>query len=287
MDLHSYPGDSALRAAKYKTHGRYNEEEKEFTNSMQVGRCMELCKTLGCVTKTAEDFFYAYHENGKRVEDAGMPYTKNCGRSIEAIWEKAELLFKKIMESDGNVNHLTVTDCFLVLENHIILESWEGFQAEREFIDYMRNDETVKSLGWMVLDKDGDEDKNLGIDIKCYQPSTDTYMFLQVKPVSFFIDSKRPEKQNSVASIRRDRQLAFKKMAEGIEAFKSHNVVYRYVIFENDFGSNGKHSWLRDNENGTIQWQLSKLCDLYTGAMLKDIKTISSLSFLPSTVKTA
>lgn len=282
MNLHSYPGDSALRAAKYKTHGNYNEIEKKYTNASQVGKCTQLCKYFGCVTKSAEDFFYAYHGDGKRVEDAGMPYNMECGRSVEAIWEKAESLFKDIEGSPlGNINHLTVTDCFLVLENHIILETWEGLQAERDFDHYLRTDETIKSLGWMVLEKDGEEDKNLGIDIKCFQPSTDTYMFLQVKPVSFFIDSKRPEKQESVRSLQRDRALAFKKMAEGMERFAPHNVLYRYVIFEKDFGNGAKISWLKDKERGTFQWKISDLCDSDTGSMKVDIKAVSSLSFIP------
>ena len=282
MDLSLYPGDNVLRAAKWKGQGIYNKEEREFTLAKGVGACTFLCKKLGCVDKTAEDFFYAYHKNGKEVEVSGLPYHEECGRSIDYMWEQAQILLKKITDKDGNINHLTVTDCFYILENHVILETWEGLQAEHQFTEWIKNNKAFTNQGWIFEEPDRIEDKNLNIDIKLYNPSQNRYLFLQVKPISFFIDSTKESKKDFMWRIKRDRVNMADKQRNGLRKFcaEGYDAAYRCVIFEKLKREGTDFMWLRQKGGTSFMWEMFKIIDERTGDAIQDIKSVSELVYL-------
>lgn len=112
---------------------------------------------------------------------------------------------------------------------HIIVETYRGHQKERDLMEYIR------SKGYEVSKSSSEDDAKLGIDLICKKGNKK--VFLQVKPISFFIGNGRWD-------LIQDRQLAFQKRTLAKQLYNCDTVFAIYKL-------NGDETeWLMNDKGG-------------------------------------
>lgn len=206
-----------------------------FAPSVSVGNCSNLYRLLK--PSSASDFFekyidYAEKNKDKRIYDRGLTFNE--------LVDLAER-FKEESERYSGENH----DLRVYLNNalcHIIVETWDGQQMERDFINYL------KSLGYECDKFDGHIDAKYGVDIRCSKDGKKP-IAIQIKPISFFYSKREDVKKDRIGLYLKHLSA---KNDLGIETF--------YAIYKKD-GDVVK--WIKNGDG--FRFRLTDLFDVVDG----------------------
>ena len=187
-----------------------------FSYSNSIGNCTNLYRLHQPVSY--EDFYnkyidYAEKNQNLKVYDRGLSYYE--------LRMMAE--FYKIRAEYNGVPVRPVENYFYDLLCHIIIETFDGQQQERQITKYLEN------MGFKCSTFEGNLDAKYGIDRKL-EKDDKTYA-LQIKPVSFFF-SKRKDVIEDRIKLCKEYELAKDEL--GIKTFYS---VYK-----------------RDELDNSVQW---------------------------------
>lgn len=152
-----------------------------FAPSNHIGNCTNLYRTIR--PASVDDFYEKYVE--RAIKNPELPI-KSRGLSEHELIQLAKD-YKSLSESGRNVDipyetYLNDALC------HIIVETWDGQNNEREFARFLN------TLGYECSNFEGSVDAKYGLDIKVVR-SDGKLSAIQIKPVSFFM-SNRPDVQN-------------------------------------------------------------------------------------------
>jgi len=194
-----------------------------FAPSNRIGNCTNLYRVLK--PESCEDFYNKYIEYGRLHSE--LPISKK-GLSYDELFSLAER-YKKIVEEKIKVNY-DVSVYFYDALCHIIVETWDGQQNERDFIKFLTN------LGYKCSKFDGKIDAEYGVDIKVTR-GDGRISAIQIKPISFF-KSNRSDVQSDRINLCKKYEDAYKNLG-----FKTY-----YAIYVKDKAT-GEITWVK-NGNG-------------------------------------
>ena len=188
-----------------------------FAPSNKIGNCTNLyrkLKPLNC-----EDFYLKYIDYAEKHSD--LPISKR-GLSYDELISLCEK-YKADVEEKTNVNY-DLSVYFHDALCHIILETWEGQQNERDFAAFL------EKLGYSCSTFDGSVDSEYGVDIKVTR-SDGRISGIQIKPISFFVSNR-----NDVQSDR-------------------INLCYKYESALHNFGFKTYYAiYVKDKATGEVKW---------------------------------
>ena len=197
---------------------------RQFSPKTSIGLMSELYRKLS--PTSPEDFYekyvaYAEENHHLPIPDRGLTYE--------------ELLMLTGAYRQASLGHSLVTYSpemyFYDALCHIILETWEGQQNEREFSLFLNK------LGYKTETFDGNVDALYGLDIKVTR-NDGKVSAIQIKPISFFT-SKRPD----VVEHRRLLCKKYEKAYTEMNGLKTY-----YAVYHRDKAT-GEVTWIK-NGNG-------------------------------------
>lgn len=194
-----------------------------FAPSNRIGNCTNLYRKLR--PNDCNDFYEKYIKYGK--ENADLSISKR-GLSYDELVSLAER-YKKTVEEKLKVSY-DLSVYFYDALCHIIVETWDGQQNERDFIKFLTN------LGYNCSKFDGKIDAEYGVDIKVTRDDG-RVSAIQIKPISFF-KSNRSDVQSDRISLCSKYEDAYKNFG-----FKTY-----YAIYVKDKAT-GEIKWVK-NGNG-------------------------------------
>lgn len=197
--------------------------KNNFSYGKYIGNCTELFRRHN--PTSYEDFYRKYITYAKEHPNKVIYYR---GLSYDELLHTAEE-YKKMTEEKVDVNY-DLSVYFYDLVCHIIIETYNGQNIERSFINYLT------SLGYKCDNFVGRIDAKYGVDIRVTNKNDNVYA-IQIKPISFFKSNK--------TDVQEDRISLCLKYTEamavlGIETF--------YAIYEENKETN-EIKWLK-NKNG-------------------------------------
>ena len=204
-----------------------------FAPSNKIGNCTNLYRLLE--PTDCNDFYEKYVKYGE--EHSCLPISKR-GLSYNELVLLAEK-YKKTVEDKLNVKY-DLSIYFYDALCHIIVETWDGQQNERDFIKFLTN------LGYNCSKFDGKIDAEYGVDIKVTRDDG-RISAIQIKPISFF-KSNRSDVQADRISLCVKYEEALKKFG-----FKTY-----YAIYSKD-KTTGDITWVK-NGNG-YRFRINELFD--------------------------
>lgn len=195
-------------------------------------------KTLNQRESVGDMSYLFWKYNPKDYKDFWDKYTsdinilntdlKHSGRSVSYLLDLA----KTYKERSGNTSTPLPT-YFKNIVWHIIVQTYDGLNREREFMEY------IKKYGYTCDKVEGDIDAGYGIDLEL-KKNGNHFAYLQIKPMSFCLG-------NSNAALREDRKLAFSKREKVRKEFGKEVWM---IIYKKD-ESTGEVKW-HFNENGVM-----------------------------------
>lgn len=232
-------------ANKQKFNKNCNLQYKKINGRPYIGDNSWLFKELK--PENYQDFFNKYLEyntigvkslnpNEDYKDKWCLKKCEKCGRTLEDLIAIARY-YKKLCP---NVDY-PLEDFFDDLVNHIIIETYDGHQAERCLKNFLI------SKDFNVEETDGDFDANFGVDLIVKKNNQKKY--IQVKPISTFIG-------NNNDGLIKDRINFFKKQQK-LDAFlNEHNEIIYMLYNKNlmdktnkiEFYFKGSHSTFKLNE---------------------------------------
>lgn len=239
----NYDGRTITFSSELKSKEYYEKNKKKFNDDCNeqygkingrpfIGSNSWLFKELKPMNY--QDFFdkYLNYTDGKPLNpnvdykySSDLKKKENCGRTLEDLIAVARY-YKKI---SPHVNY-PLEEFFDDLVNHIILETYDGHQAELFLRDY------CISGNCEVTETDGDFDANFGVDLIVKKPDN-TVNYIQVKPLSTFVG--RPKNPKLI----KDRINFFKKQKDLDNYLGEHHEII-YMIYD-------KNHWDKYKE---IRW---------------------------------
>lgn len=189
-----------------------------FAPSNRIGNCTNLYRKLKPVS--VDDFYEKYIEYGAGNPD--MPISQR-GLSYDELYALAER-YKKVSEEKTGVTAYDLSVFFYDALCHIIVETWDGQQNERDFVKFLT------SLGYKCSKFDGRIDAEYGVDIKV-ERGDGVVSAIQIKPISFFKSNRH--------DVHMDRVHLCEKYEEALKnlKFKTYYAIY-----------------VKDKETGDITW---------------------------------
>ena len=188
-----------------------------FAPSNRIGNCTNLYRLLK--PDSCEDFFDKYVKYASGHKD--LPISKR-GLDETELLLLAEKYKNLVQEKTGITNDI-LTYYYDAL-CHIIVETWDGQQNERDFIKFLTN------LGYSCSKFDGKIDAEYGVDIKVTRDDG-RVSAIQIKPISFF-KSNRSDVQSDRINLCKKYEEAYKNLG-----FKTYYAIY-----------------VRDKVTGEITW---------------------------------
>lgn len=204
-----------------------------FAPSNKIGNCTNLYRLLE--PTDCNDFYEKYVKYGE--EHSYLPISKR-GLSYNELVLLAEK-YKKTVEDKLNVNY-DLSMYFYDALCHIIVETWDGQQNERDFIKFLTN------LGYNCSKFDGKIDAEYGVDIKVTRDDG-RISAIQIKPISFF-KSNRSDVQADRISLCVKYEEALKKFG-----FKTY-----YAIYSKD-KTTGDITWVKNGSG--YRFRINELFD--------------------------
>ena len=195
---------------------------KKFAPSNKIGNMTTLYRSLNPID--CKDFYEKYIHNAEEYHN-------------QSVWKRGltygELLtlaqnYRTDVEKKIGITY-DLEEFFYDALSHIIIETWEGQQNERDFKQYL------KGLGYECSDFDGHNDGKYGLDIKVTRDDGKV-SGIQIKPITFF-KSWRDDVQKDRINLCRKYEMALNDM--GIKTY--------YAIYEKDEKSN-KVSWVKNGD---------------------------------------
>ena len=191
---------------------------QHFAPGSHIGNCTNLYRKLNPSDEV--DFYlkyitYASEHQDEPIYERGLSYTE-----LVQLAEK----YKKAVEMKIKAKYDLETYFHDAL-CHIIVETWDGQQNERDFSNFLR------SLGYECSHFDGYTDARFGLDIKVNNPRTDKVSAIQIKPISFFL-SNRPDVHKDRINLCRKYKMTLETL--GIKTY--------YAVY------------VKDKETGDVKW---------------------------------
>lgn len=178
------------------------------------GCCSYLYKKYG-----RPETYQAFYNNYTTDISCGQPQT--YGRSEDYIYEVAKE-FKNRCGED-----YPVEDYYNYIVQKIIIDTLDGAKKESEAAINLE-----EKGGFTVIEPTYNEDKNYGIDLKCCEGETLSFL-VQIKPHTFFTG-------NSNRGLIQDRKLALEKEKKCKELY---GVPVYYYIYDKNTGE-----WIENND---------------------------------------
>ncbi len=202
-----------------------------FAPSNKIGNCTNLYRKLQ--PKDAEDFCGKYVKYAE--QNKNLPISQR-GLTIDELIDLSEK-YKELSESKTKLSY----DSSIYLNDalcHIIIETWDGQQNERDFISYL------EKLGYKCSKFDGSVDAKYGVDIKV-ERGDGRISAIQIKPISFF-KSNRNDVQNDRINLCLKYETALRDI--GIKTY--------YAIYYKD-KITGDITWVKNN--GMYRFRINEL----------------------------
>lgn len=266
-----YEGRTIQFSSELKSKKYYEENKKKFNDNCNTQYCIIngrrfigsnswLYKTLK--PKDYQDFFdkYLTFTKGKSL-NPNVDYTnkwdllkdEHYGRTLEDLIAIARF-YKSLCP---NVDY-PLEDFFDDLVNHIIIETFDGHQAERSL------SEDLSSKGFNIQETDGDFDAKFGVDLIATKNGITRY--IQVKPRSTFVG-----KPND--GLRKARKSFFDKQ-EKLNIFLGENNDILYAMYDKTHMDNTKEiKWFFKEDKFTFR--LEELIDRNGNSLTKSSDFIS------------
>ena len=199
----------------------------DFSPSKKIGNCTNICRKHH--PTDYKDFFEKYIAYGK--ENLGKMTIIDRGLSFDELIELA-MKFRDLALKKGI--DLPLEDYLNCAICHIIIETFDGQKAEREFRDFL------EKRGYGIKLLDGVEDSTYGVDIIAVKDGKESG--IQVKPISFF--TKFPKED-----LADDQKNLFDKF---VKAKREKGLTTYFVVYKME---NGVRKWMV-NDKG--QWASEK-----------------------------
>lgn len=191
-----------------------------FAPSNKIGNCTNLYRKLQ--PSSCEDFYNKYINYA--LNNSNLPITKR-GLSYNELITLAER-YKQLTEEKTNLKYDLETYFYDAL-CHVIIETWDGQQNERDFILFL------KKLGYTCSKFDGKIDTEYGVDIKVTR-NDGRVSAIQIKPITFF-KSNRSDVQSDRINLCNKYEKTLKDL--GIKTY--------YAIYSKDKAT-GNVTWLKN-----------------------------------------
>lgn len=188
-----------------------------FAPSNRIGNCTNLYRKL--LPSSVDNFYEKYVEYAEK--NNSLPISQR-GLSYNELISLADR-YKKQSEEKANVN-LDLSVFFYDALCHIIVETWDGQQNERDFVTFLT------SLGYRCSKFDGSIDAKYGVDIKV-ERNDGRISAIQIKPISFFKSNRN--------DVQYDRIHLCEKYEDALKefGFKTYYAIY-----------------VKDKETGDVKW---------------------------------
>ena len=202
-----------------------------YSHSDKIGNCALLFKILN--PSSYDDFYNKYIQYASAHKDEKIMYR---GLTYDELYATAQS-YKKYCEDNG-CSAYDLELYFYKLVCHIIYETYQGQNKERQFIKY------INSLGYKCGKFDDYLDTKYGMDLKV---ENDNKAFaIQIKPISFFLGNALDLKRDQIDLCHKYEQALYDR---GIKTF--------YAIYK--INNKGEIYWLR-NKNG-FKFKIKELFD--------------------------
>lgn len=210
---------------------RETEKNHPFWKNAWYG--MNSTNNFGCCTYLYKKYnepqtYQAFYDN--YVNDISGYKPQTYGRSEDYLYQEAE----KLKERSGE--DYPIEDYYNYIVKKLIVDTYDGCNREKCAAQYIENH------GFIVKEPTIQEDKDFGIDLKCYKGETLKFL-VQIKPNTFFMG-------NSNRGLLSDRKSALQK--EEI-CNEKYGVPVFYILYDKNTGE-----WIKNN-NGSIAHKLSDL----------------------------
>lgn len=202
-----------------------------FAPSNRIGNCTNLYRKLR--PKSCDDFYLKYIDYAKN--NPNLPISQR-GLTYNELYSISER-YKKVVEDKINLSY-DVSVYFYDALCHIIVETWDGQQNERDFITYLNN------LGYKCSKFEGSVDAKYGVDIKV-ERGDGRVSAIQIKPISFFKSNR-----SDVQSDRINLCIKYE------EALNDMGIKTYYAIYVRDRNT-GEITWVKNN--GMYRFRISEL----------------------------
>lgn len=258
---------SKLKSKKYyeenkgKFNDKCNDQYKAINGKPFIGNNTWLYKTLNPVDY--QDFFDKYLacakgeslDPNKKYRRWDLKKDEHSGRTLEDLITLA----KFYKESCNHVDY-PIEDFFDDLVNHIIIETYDGHQAERELGDILSR------RGGEVEETDGDFDSKFGVDL-IVKTKKNTY-YIQVKPFSTF------SKMQPHDGLRKDRINFFEKQRYLDNYLGKHAEIVYMMYDKRHMDKTGEILWMCKGDK--VSFHLSELTNEKGDTLIywKDFKSI-------------
>jgi hypothetical protein len=233
---------------KDKFNSNYNLiYKRNYAPKSNIGDCSYLYKNFH---PTSYDDFLKQYLNSKCDDFSFKTHKGNdkCGRSREQLKYLAECYYNDIKKKFPKAN-VTIQDCLDNLIVHIIIETYDGHEVERYFVNLIRG----WSHHYIVEECDGKYDSELGIDFIIRRDDDANFVrYMQVKPNSFFYYTIKHK------ALIDDRKNAFLKELKLNEI--DENGTIEYLIYDKDEYSKSKTVKIATRE-GKKAFRLSDIVD--------------------------
>ena len=221
----------------------YNSITKKYVSRNRIGSCSYLfLKYQPTSYQDFADKYFADYDDSSFNNETCVG-DKHRGRSLEQMNKIAHMYYAEINDPE-----ITTVQCFDDLINHVIIETFDGHQAEL----YLCN--IVNKHGEYEINTGVDDlDTVCGVDLIIHKRGTNHTRYIQVKPNTTFMGNKN-------ISLRADRVNFFEKEKKLQNYLKDNNVHIEYMIYYKDeYDFKKKFKFLKIN--GKFRHRLEDLCN--------------------------
>lgn len=233
----SYYEDNKNRIAK-----KHNKLWKSISGRPFVGNCSYLYAKLK--PTSYQDFFdkYVLFINPK-YEGTKLKKSQFYGRTIEDLTRLAEYY-----QEQANDSNFTLEEYFDDIVCHVIIETFDGHQAEKELMKILTD------YNFEVEETEGDMDAQFGVDL-IVRKNGEVKEYIQVKPISTFVRTNA-----SLVEDRRNfymKQIKLDEYAEKhVTDLKKRDIIYMLYDYQHLI-STGEVLWYyKDNK---VKFHLNEL----------------------------
>lgn len=238
---------------KEKFNAKCNEQYKVINGRKFVGDNSWLFKHLQ--PKNYQDFFNKYlaFTNGPSLNPDrnytkwGLMKDEHYGRTLDDL-----ITIAKFYKSLCPHVDYPLEEFFDDIVNHIIIETFDGHQAEIELRDIL-----VKN-GFEVKEIDGDLDAKCGVDLSITKNGKTNY--IQVKPLTTFLG-------NSNESLKKDRKNFFDKQRKLNNYLGEDNEIIYMMYDRNHMIKTREVLWFYKGDK--VKFKLNELTDINGNALNK------------------
>lgn len=222
---------------------KYNSITKKYINRDRIGSCSYLFLKYhpSSYQEFADRYFDDYDYN--TFDYRTCTGDRHYGRSVEQLVCIANRYHQEINNPD-----ITLEQCFDDLINHIIIETYDGHQAELH-ISNLLTTYNVYEINTGIDDLDA----ICGVDLVIRKKGMNKHHYIQVKPNTTFIGDKN-------ISLLEDRVNFFKKEKKLQDYLKDNTACIEYMVYDTDvYYSRKIFKFLKIN--GKFRHRLEDLCN--------------------------